>query len=227
MGVKRRLVLAIWLFAVNTGWSVSPEESATINDSSAALHIEPPLSALLEQAAKLKREHQLVSAAAVLERAYKRAAGQTAMQDAIRTELDFNIPLLEAEQRFNRGDLAGAKHVLQWARARNRDDPDRQRTLVNLLTRLNSLPPQATAETVNADQVLVQIRRKMQKFRDQNKRYPSGYHELNSLFVPDRPPLTHFDITSYQLANGGYVIEIRSKSNPDNVILIQRTGLLE
>jgi hypothetical protein len=227
MGVKRHLVFAIWLLAVNTGWSVSPEESATVNDSSPALHIEPPLDALLEQAAKLKREHRLVAAAAVLERAYKRATGQAAMQDAIRTELDFTIPLLEAEQRFNRGDLAGAKHVLQWARARNRDNLDRQRTLLNLLTRLNSLPPQTTAETVNADEVLAQIRGEMRRFRDQNKRYPSGYHELNSLFMPDRPPLTHFDITHYQLANGGYVIEIRSKSDPDNIISIQRTGLLE
>ncbi len=227
MGVKRRLVFAIWLCAVNTGWSAAPEESAAVNDSSSVPHIEPQLNALLEQAAKLKREHQLVSAAAVLERAYQRATGQAAMQDAIRTELDFNIPLLEAEQRFNRGDLAGAKHVLQWARARNRDNPDRQRTLVNLLTRISRIPPQAAAETTNAEQVVAQIRGEMQRFRDQNTRYPRGYHELNSLLVPDRPPLTHFDIIYYALANGGYVIEIRSKSDPDNLISIQRTGLLE
>ena len=227
MGVKRRIVFSIWLFAVNTAWSVSPEESATVNDSSTISHIEPALNELLQQAEKLKREHRLVAAAAVLERAYKRATGQAAMQDAIRTELDFNIPLLEAEQRFNRGDMAGAKHVLQWARARNRDNPDRQRRLANLLTRLDSIPPQAVAETVNANDIVAQIRSEMRRFRDQNKRYPSGYQELNSLLVPDRPPLTHFDITYYQLANGGYVIEMRRKSDPDNVILIQRTGLLE
>ena len=227
MGVKGRLVFAVWLFAVNTGWSVTPEESAAVNDSSTVPHIEPSLDALLEQAGKLKLEHRLVDAAAVLERAYERATGQAAIQDAIRTELDFNIPLLEAERRFKRGDLAGAKHVLQWARARNRDHPDRQGTLVDLLTRISSIPPRAVAETANADEVVAQIRGEMQRFRDQNKRYPSGYRELNSLLVPDRPPLTHFDITYYGLAHGGYVIEIRSSIDPGNIISIQRTGLLE
>ncbi|MDH3378338.1 MAG: hypothetical protein OEQ39_15465 [Gammaproteobacteria bacterium] len=212
---------------VNTGWSVTPEESEPVNDLSTVPNTEPQLDALLEQATQLKREHRLVDAAAVLERAYQRATGQIAMQDTIRRELDFNIPLLEAEQRFNRGDVAGAKHVLQWTRGRNRDNPDRQRILENLLIRISSIPTQAAAEPTNRDEVVAQIRDEMRRFRDQYKRYPNGYRELNSLLAPDRPPLTHFDVTYYGLTNGGYVIEIRSKSNPDNLISIQRTGLLE
>ena len=188
--------------------------------------INPEIQQLLSHASELRRNGRYLDAAGVLQRALEQAGDNQTLVGAIRKELDFNIPLLEAKLRFESGDIDGARHVLQWARTRNREYPERHRMLANLLTELDK--PTASSGTSGADgqTVVREVRRRLTGFFSSNGRYPSGYPELNALLPPDQPPLDHFDVTRYISRNGGFVVELRSKTDPSNVLFIEHTGLL-
>ncbi len=143
-------------------------------------------------------------------------------------ELSYHLPLKEIQHRANVGDLDGAEQLLNDLLVINQSTPSRVTELNTLLQNLKVLRNAGSARSISIDHntVVQQVRRILEDYRRARGRYPVGYRELHDTLPPNRPPLQHFLVGQYQGTGAGYLLVLRNRHDPSQVLTIQNTGML-
>ena len=109
------------------------------------------------------------------------------------------------------------------------EHPQRRPQLEQILANLDQLTQaqaQHSRQAEDGQYVMQAVRGRLADYHAKNGRYPAGYRELNRLLPADQAPLSHFDIIHYSAARGGFTLVLQSKTDRQNTLTIQKTGLL-
>ncbi len=143
-------------------------------------------------------------------------------------ELNYDLPLKEIQYRVNAGDLARAEQLLNDLLVINQSTPARLTELNTMLQNLKVMRSAGPGRSLSIDHnaVVQQVRRILEDYRRARGRYPTGYRELNATLPPNRPPLQYFLVGHYHGTGAGYVLVLRNRHDPNQVLTIQNTGML-
>lgn len=146
-------------------------------------------------------------------------------------EVSFRLPLLRAKDMIAKEDWQDLEELLEALLEENRSDKEKTVYLLRLISQLRDIVPDGTAGqksgTEDGRETMGQVERVLQRFHAENGRFPRGYDELNRVLPADEYPLENYDIVDYVSRNGFYGLTLRSKSDPDNLITVENTGLLK
>ncbi len=143
-------------------------------------------------------------------------------------ELNYHLPLKQIQDRVNTGDFDRAEQLLNELLLTNQSAPDRISNIKTMLQNLKLMRSTSAGRSLAVDHNVVvrQVRGLLEDFRRARGRYPIGYRELNNVLPPNRPPLQQFLVRHYEGTGAGYVLSLRNKFDPDQVLTIQKTGIL-
>lgn len=143
-------------------------------------------------------------------------------------ELNYHLPLKEIQHRVNVGDLDGAQQLLNDLLVINQSAPARRAELTTMLQNLKVMRSGGGGRWMSVDHnaVVQQVRRILEDYRRTRGRYPVGYRELNDTLPPNRPPLQYFLVGRYEGTGAGYLLVLRNRYDPNQVVTIQNTGML-
>lgn len=153
--------------------------------------------------------------------------------DVYRTALDeltYYLPLMRVERYVLNGQGQRADRSLQDLLEQHQSDEERSQHLVGLIARLRDRAPAGGGvytESGEGREAIRHIQQTLDRFLESNGRYPDGYEELNRILPAERYPLNDYDIVHYAGWGRSYGLTIRSRSNPDNLLSVQRTGLMQ
>ncbi len=184
-------------------------------------------SAALARARSLLQTGRLKEAAALLTQALDNPRTAAATRAQIRDELEFRLPVLTAQQHLIDGDVQAAYEVIQWARRRNEDNPERRGELDEMLRKLGAMrAASGGSDTTDGRAVLKAVQSVLQRYLEANGHYPLERGEFDRLLPAGIPPLEHFDVIAYRGGAGGFAITLRGKSPPHSEVSLSKTGLL-
>jgi len=145
-------------------------------------------------------------------------------------ELTYHLPLMRVERYIRSGQWEQAERSLQDLLERHQSDEEKSRHLVGLIAKLRDsrpVPGGVHASEGAGRKAIEHVERVLDGFFREHGRYPSGYEELNEILPAGRYPLDDYDIVHYVGAGRGYGLTLRSRSNPQNLLSVQRTGLVQ
>ncbi len=181
----------------------------------------------LAQARELSRTGRLQQAAELLDQALREPSVDPAIAEALRTELEFNLPVLRAQQHLVESEFDEAYETLQWAYRRSGDNAERREQLAEMLRKVGLMRGGVgTLDTMDERSVLRAVRQRLDVFFRENGRYPRGTRELARLLPADTAPLEHFDVAAYRGSATGFTLTLRNKNEPFNEVTFTKTGLL-
>ena len=149
---------------------------------------------------------------------------QTALE-----ELTYQLPLMRVERYVLGAQWQRAEQSLQDLLERHQSDEEKSRHLVQLIANLRKRAP-AQGDVYAPEgghKVVRQVEQTLDRFLEEHGRYPSGYRELNEILPAGRYPLEEYDIVHYVARGKSYGLTIRSRSDPGNLMYVQRTGLMK
>lgn len=150
---------------------------------------------------------------------------QTALE-----ELTYQLPLMRVQRYVLSGQRATAEDLLQDLLKEHQGDEKKRRHLLTLIARLRKSAPDQSgvySKPGSGRKAIESVEQTLSRFYQENGRYPRGYRELNRILPADRYPLTDYDIVHYVERGHAYGLTLRSKSEPENLLSVQRTGLVE
>lgn len=156
--------------------------------------------------------------------------GGSRVRDKATEELSYRLPLKRVERHLESEEWEQAERLLEDLRERHRSDQQKARQLDHLLARLRdgALHPDAVgAQAGDRRAVVRDIERTLEAFVEDNGRYPSGYEELNEILPSGEPPLIDYEIVHYTGNSRAYGLTLRNTVNPENLLTVQSTGLIE
>jgi hypothetical protein len=176
-----------------------------------------------------KRRGNLKQAEQNFNEAFRYAPKNSELRQRALDELEYELPLLNVQRLVLTGHGLAAELELKKLLEAHAEHPQRRTQLEKILANLDQLTrsqqPQSS-RTQDGQYVMEQVRRRLAEYHAQNEGYPAGYRELNRLLPADTPPLDYFDVIHYTTIRGGFTLVLRSKTDRQNTLTIQKTGLL-
>lgn len=145
-------------------------------------------------------------------------------------ELTYQLPLMRVQRYVLSGQRLKAEHLLQDLLKDHQGDEKKNRHLVGLIARLRKSKPGETgiaSEPGSGRKAINSVEQTLSRFYQDHGHYPRGYRELNRILPADRYPLSDYDIVHYVERGHAYGLTLRSKSDPENLLSVQETGLVE
>jgi len=142
-------------------------------------------------------------------------------------ELSFHLPFLRAEGYVRAEDWLKAERLLEDLLQQHQDDTRKTEELVQLIALLRDRARPRAEDRQPGRKVIHYVENKLDVFLRENGRYPRAYDELNRLLAVEGSPLDDYEIVHYAVRGGAYGLTLRGGNNPDNVLTVQRTGLVE
>lgn len=179
---------------------------------------------------KAKEAGNLEEAATHFQDALLRAVPGSNVYGSAREELDFRLPLRRVENLIANEQWQEVDESLGRLLERHDSDQNKSLYLLRLISQLQErVPDDASERNAGRDgrAVMENVERTLERFRVEKGRYPNGYAELNEVLPADQDPLSQYDIVEYVTEGRAYGLTLRNKEDPDNVIKVQRTGLLQ
>ena len=189
-----------------------------------------PAAAALAAGRRAKGERDLAGAEAHFQDALAAAERGGDVYEVALEELTYHLPLMRVERYVLAGQWKNAEQSLQDLLERHQSDEEKSQHLVGLIAKLRDRSPVEGGVYARPDagrKVVQHIERTLDRFLDEHGRYPRGYDELNKILPAGRYPLGEYDIVHYVGGGRAYGLTLRSKTNPDNLLSIQRTGLVQ
>lgn len=225
-GKSKRLSLAVCSAAAAAvlmgGGSLADVESSYSSNHRWAVHA-------FDAGVENKRRGNLTQAERNFSEALRYAPTNSELRRRALDELEYELPLLKVQRLVFAGHREAAELELERLLEVHSEHAQRRPQLEQILANLDQLTrdqaPQSR-QSEDGQYVMAQVRSRLADFHAKNARYPAGYRELNRLLPADQPPLTHFDIINYSVARGGFTLILRSKTDEQNTLTIQKTGLL-
>lgn len=214
--------------AVQPGARTGPEAS-----ESGAQHAGEPATkgaAELSAGRRQKGEGHLAAAEADFQKSVAAAPRGSRVYKEALEELTYQLPLMRVQRYVLAGDRLKAGELLQELLQEHKGDKKKSRHIVQLIARLRKgrlIKGGVYSEPGSGHSAIETVEATLRRFYAQNGRYPRGYRELNELLPPDRYPLNKYDIVRYVEQGHAYGLTLRSKTDPDNLLSIQDTGLVQ
>lgn len=203
-----------------------PAQQAAMGEASAS---QPAVEALAA-GRRAKGERNLARAEAYFQDALAAAERGGEVYEAALEELTYHLPLMRVERYVRRGQWQNAEQSLQDLLEQHQSDDEKSQHVVSLIAKLRDRTPAQGGVYARPDggrRVIEHIERTLERFLAEHHRYPRGYDELNELLPAGRYPLENYDIVHYVGDRRAYGLTLRSKSNPDNLLTVQKTGLVQ
>lgn len=176
------------------------------------------------------RHQNLELAETLLERALATEPGSAGVHDTARDGLTYHLPLRRVERYVAAKQWGRAEQLLRDLQERHRDDEAKSGHLRQLMAKLRdgTLTPEDTKpDSFDGRRVVQEIEETLDRFLAENGRYPGGYEELNEILPADQYPLLQYDIVHYVGRGRAYDLRLRSRANPNRLLTVQRTGLVQ
>lgn len=233
-----------WLCAVvlsaappATAWARSGHHNQAPVRHGAQTQQERPESAVPQAAAQAlaagreeKGEGRLARAEVQFQNALAAAPRDSDVYQAALEELTYQLPLMRVQRYVLAGQTVKAGELLQDMLEQHQSDEKKSRHLVKLIAQLRKHQAGQSAvydQSGNGLKAIKRVRQILGRFYDEHGRYPRGYGELNRVLPPDHYPLEDYDIVHYVERGHGYGLTLRSKTDPNNLLSVQSTGLVE
>lgn len=176
------------------------------------------------------RQQNLELAETLLERALATEPGNPGVHDTARDGLTYHLPLRRVERYVTAKQWGRAERLLRELQERHRDDEAKSGHLRQLMAKLRDgtlTPGDAKPDSFDGRRVVQEIEETLDRFLAENGRYPGGYEELNEVLPADQYPLLQYDIVHYVGRGRAYDLRLRSRANPNRLLTVQRTGLVQ
>jgi len=164
--------------------------------------------------------------------------GARAMCQALMTQADaadmtlarncvhFDVPLVKLRQLMKDSRMRDANllidNMLKWVG----NVPEYREYLLSVrkitAERAARENPEAAKQTImNVVQTV------LERYHEEQGRFPRSYTELNEALPADAPPLTDYDIVSYYATDDAFSVKIQARENPLEVLSLHKTGLIK
>ena len=162
-------------------------------------------------------------------KALKYVPDDTSLKENIESSLYIDLPLGAVNQLVASGRVEEAQALLEKAILIAKTYPSYMEQLQAarndlLATDIFSARPKVV---IDGSGVVDSVYQKMLEYRRLNGRYPSNRRVLDRWLPEGRPPLEHFKVSSYRPVLGGYSMIIQNKTDPDQTLRIDATGVLQ
>lgn len=142
-------------------------------------------------------------------------------------ELTFHLPFLRAEGYVRTEQWLKAERLLEDLLQSHRNDIQKTEELAQLITLLRESARSRTEASRPGRKVIRYVERKLDGFLREKGRYPRDYEELNGLLAAEGSPFEGYEVVHYVGAGGAYGLTLRSRDDSENVLTLQRTGVVE
>jgi hypothetical protein len=162
-------------------------------------------------------------------RALRYVPNDTALKENIESSLYIDLPIAVANQLVASGRVEEARAILEKATLIAKAYPSYVKQLQAsrndlLATDIFNARPKIVVDGAG---VVDSVYQKMLEYRRLIGRYPSNRRVLDRWLPDGRPPLEHFRISSYRPVLGGYSLVIQNKTDPEQTLRIDATGVLQ
>ncbi|MBT5032170.1 MAG: hypothetical protein HOM55_07735 [Proteobacteria bacterium] len=167
-----------------------------------------------------------------LHEALKNAPENTALKEKIERSLYLELPISAANHLVSSGKIEQAKGLLEKAVVIAHSYPayveQLQAVQNELLTAgVFKINRDVREVVVDGEGVIDSVYQKMIEYRQLNGSYPSNRRALDRWLPDGRSPLQYFRISYYRPILGGYSLVIQNKTNPEQTLRIDATGMLQ
>lgn len=183
----------------------------------------------LSRGRKAREAGELEQAASHFQDAMIRAVPGSAVYREAEEELNFRLPLTRVERLIANQEWREVDESLGRLLTRHEGDDHKSLYLLRLISQLQERVPddlEAGDGRPPGRAVTESIEQTLERFRADTGRYPRGYDELNEVLPADQDPLLEYDIVDYVNRGDAYGLTLRNKDDPENVIQVQKTGLM-
>lgn len=190
----------------------------------------PPAVEALSAGRRAKGERNLARAEVHFTEALTSAERGGEVYETALEELTYHLPLMRVERYVLEGQWRSAEQSLRDLLDQHQADEEKSRHLVGLIARLRDRSPAEGGVYPQRDAgrtTVERVERTLDRFLAEHGRYPRGYDELNEILPAGRYPLEDYDIVHYVGRGRGYGLTLRSKADPDNLLSVQKTGLVQ
>ena len=177
-----------------------------------------------------KGQGNLIQAETQFQKALDNAPRGSDIYKAALEELTYELPLMRVQRYVLAGEKSKAGALLQELLQEHKSDKKKSRHLVELIARLRKgalVQGGVYNQPGGGRRAIDGVERTLQRYFAKNGHYPRGYAELNRILPADRYPLNRYDIVHYVASGHAYGLTLRSKSDPENVLTVQNTGLVQ
>lgn len=178
---------------------------------------------------RAKGERNLARAEIHFQEALAEAERGGEVYEAALEELTYHLPLMRVERYVLSGQWRSAEQSLQDLLEQHQSDEEKSKHLVGLIAKLRDRSPAQGGVYTQRDAgrtTVERVEQRLDRFLAEHGRYPRGYDELNEILPAGRYPLEDYDIVHYVGRGRAYGLTLRSRSDPDNLLQVQRTGLV-
>ena len=186
--------------------------------------------AALSRGRREKGEGHLALAEAQFQKALASARRGSEVYEAALEELSYQLPLMRVQRYLLAGERRKAGRLLEELLQEHKTDEKKSRHLVELIARLRKsggTQGDVYPQPGSGHRTITAVEQTLNRFYKEHGRYPRDYDELNQVLPPDRFPLSDYDIVHYVENGHAYGLTLRSKSEPDNILSVQDTGLVQ
>lgn len=210
------LILALNYSETSIAQSQSPQASrAKIND--------------LGKARNLIRQGELDQAALTLRRMRSSPDLDQSTLETIDKTLRYEIPLLKAQSYFAQGQAEKSRQVLLTAIQHTGKFPDLQRELLSVLEDLSWVLESQNSQNEGGGPKAIgaELRRLLESYKRIHGQYPIHREQLAKSLRSKPHLLFVYQLTDYQSNGHGYVLTLRNRLKPEDLLTLRNTGLLE
>ena len=186
--------------------------------------------AALEAAKGYKGQGDLLNAKNMFQIVIDSSPENTNIHHEAELELTYYLPLMMVQRLLWDGKEEAAEKELLTLQQKFENQPVRRQEIGRILSGLRTSNHARNApEETQIDEGLLmrQVKKRLDGYYRQNKRYPTTRDSLASVLPPDKSPLLSFEIGRYSSDGSGYLLVLRSKQDPKHTLTLQHTGLMD
>ena len=168
-------------------------------------------------------------AESTLREALKNAPENTVLKEKIEHSLYVELPISVMNHLVSNGRVEEAKGLLEKAAVIARSHPayvEQLQAVQNELLTVGMVPINQKI-VVDGEGVIDSVYQKMIEYRQLNGSYPSDRRALDRWLPDGKSPLQYFRISYYRSTLGGYSLVIQNKTNPEQTLRIDATGMMQ
>lgn len=174
-----------------------------------------------------KSDGDLAEAEEEFKRALELSQRGSEQYQAAVEELTFHLPFLRAEGYVRTEQWLKAERLLEDLLQTHQNDIRKSEELTQLIALLRESARSRTEAKRPGREVIRYVEGKLDAFQQEKGRYPRNYEELDTLLAAEGSPFEDYEVVHYVGTGGAYGLTLRGRDDPENVLTLQRTGVVE
>lgn len=143
-----------------------------------------------------------------------------------RSCVQFDVPLAKLRQLMKDSRMSEANRLVDQMLNWVGNVPEYRDYLLSI--RAITAKKAATEDPASREQTILGVVQEiLERYRENQGRFPLSYDELNSALPADAPPLTDYDIVSYYATEDAFSVKLQARANPLEVLSLHKTGLIK